>query len=106
MQSFDEILDSTNRGRAVRWPFRLLAAIIVLGALFAALGSVYTAIRHKDLRAALFALSSIPIAALVARLGGYAVWKGSVIRNPVWPFASGSTALVWVLIAWIVISYA
>ena len=104
MQTFDETLDNT--GRAVRWPFRLLAAVIVLAALFAALGSVYTAFRHKDPKAALFALALVPVAALIGRLGGYAVWNGSVVRNPFWPFASGLVAFAWVLITWIVISYA
>ena len=103
MQSFDEILDKTNRGRAVRWPFRLLAAVIVLAALFAALGSAYAAFWHRDLRAALFTVSGLPVAALLGRLGGYAAWKGQVLRNPFWPFASGSVAFVWILIAWIVI---
>lgn len=106
MQSLDEILDKSNRGRKVRWPFRLLATVIVLGALFGTLGCAVNALRHKDLRAALLALSSVPLTALVARLGGYAVWKGYVIRKPYWPFASGSVVLFWLLISWIIVSYA
>ena len=106
MQRFDEVLDKSTRGRTVRWPFRVLAAIIVLGALLGALGSVYTAVRHKDPRAALLALTFAPIGALVGRLGGYAVWKGGVVRNPFWPFASGSVAMFWLIVALIVVSYA
>jgi hypothetical protein len=103
MQSFDEILDKTNRGRAVRWP---LAAVIMLAALFAALGSAYAVFWHRDLRAALFMVSGLPVAALLGRLGGYATWKGQVLRNPFWPFASGSVALLWLLMTWVIVSYA
>jgi hypothetical protein len=105
MRSFDEVLDKSNRGRAIRWPFRLLATVIVLGALFAALGSAYSAFRRKDPSAAVLAVTFAPIAAVVGRLGGYAVWKGYVIRNPFWPFASGSVASFWILVALVVVSY-
>jgi hypothetical protein len=105
MESFDEILDKTNCGRAVRWPFRVLAALIVLGAAFAASAAAYAALRRGDIRAVLYTVSFLPIVALVARLGGYIVWKGYVLRNPYWPFASGSVASVWVLIALIIVSY-
>jgi hypothetical protein len=106
MQNFDEILDKSNRGRVVRWPFRVLAALIVLGAAFAAWAAASAALRRGDLRAALYTVSFLPIVALVGRLGGYVVWKGHVLRNPYWPFASGSVASVWVLLALIILSYA
>jgi hypothetical protein len=105
LQSFDEILDKSNRGRAVRWPFRVLAALLVLAAVFALAGSAYTAFRRGDLRAALYTVTFLPIVALVVRLGGYAVWKGSVLRNPYWPFASGALASLWVLMGLIIVSY-
>jgi heme A synthase len=106
MQSHGEILNYSKRGAAIRWPFRLLAMVIVVAVLLAALGSAYVASEHRDPRAALLALTAAPVAALVGRLGGYAVWTGRVIRNPYWPFASGSLVAVWFLIAWIIGSYA
>ncbi len=106
MQTYDEILLHTKRASAIRWPFRLLALIVVLAALAAALGSVYIALTHKDPRAAVLALGYAPLAALLVRLGGYAVWTGSVVRNPCWPFASQAVAVTWLLLTWLISSYA
>ena len=104
MQDWDETLDRSPGARVVRWPFRLLAAVIVLCGLFATLTTTYAALRYTDLKAALFALSMLPIAVLVGRLGSYVAWKGRVLRSPLWPFASGSVAFVWVLLSWAIIS--
>ena len=105
MQGFDEILERTIRGRPIRWPFRVLAAVIVLAALVGVLGGAYAAVRQRDLRAALLLLAAAPISALMIRLCGYAAWKGRVIGNPNWPFASGAVTLVWLFTAWIIVSY-
>jgi hypothetical protein len=104
MQSYEEILLYSRRRSAIRWPFRLLALVIVAVALFVALGSAYIAFTRKDLRAALLALAAAPLAALIARLGVYAVWTGRVGADPYWPFASGSVAAVWIAMAYILAS--
>jgi hypothetical protein len=100
MQSYNEVLLSPRRASAIRWPFRLLALLIVAGSLSALLGNAYLAITRKDPTAALLVLGFVPIAALIGRFGGYAIWKGAVLRNnPYWPFASGSLVAAWLLIA-------
>ena len=105
MQSFDEIPTLTTRGRQIRWPFRLLAAVMVLAALIGILGGAYSVLGHGGPRAALMLLAAAPVAALTARLCGYAALKGRAIGNPNWPFASGSVALSWLVAAWIIVSY-
>lgn len=105
MQTCEEILLHSRRGSAVRWPFRLLALLVVLAALAGALGSGYIALTHQDPRAAALALAGAPLAALVARLGGYAVWNGTVIQNACWPFASPTVAAAWLSLTWLVGSY-
>jgi hypothetical protein len=64
------MLERTTPGRPTRWPFRLLAAVIVLAALVAVLGSDYSALGHGDLRAALTLLAVAPV---TARLGGQTI---------------------------------
>jgi hypothetical protein len=105
MQGFGEILERTTQGRQIRWPFRVLAAVIVLAASVGVLGGAYSVVTHRDLRAALLLLAAVPISALVMRLCGYAAWKGRAIGNPNWPFASGAVALSWLITAWIIVSY-
>ena len=102
MHSYDAIVNSPRGGRAIRWPFRALAAVVVLVIVLATLASGYVAFSHHDLRAAVLALSLAPMAALVGRLGAQVVLRGTVTQNPNWPFASGAAASAWILIALVV----
>jgi len=103
MQTYDAILLHARRGSAIRWPFRLLALLLVLAALTGTLGSCYIALTHQDPRAALLALAGAPLAALIVRLGGCAVWKGTVAGDACWPFASRKVAMAWLLLTWVVV---
>ncbi len=106
MQSYDEMLLYSKRRSAIRWPFRVLALVFALAVIAAALGGAWMALRHQDLKAALLALAFAPLAALVGRLAVHALRTGRVTANPRWPFASGSVAVTWLLLAWLVGSYA
>ena len=102
---FDAYLDSSASARLVRWPFRGLAAILLAAATFAFLGMAYKAATHHDLKAALNAVSCLPIAALLVRTGGGAVLFGRVVKTPLWPFASGYVALAWIAIFFVVAQF-
>jgi hypothetical protein len=102
---FDAYLDSSASARLVRWPFRILAAILLAAATFAFLGMAYKAVAHHDLKAALAAVSCLPITALLVRTGGGAMLFGRVVGTPLWPFASGYVALAWVAIFYLVVQY-
>jgi hypothetical protein len=105
MQSHGEIPLYSRRPSTIRWPFRLLALILVAGTVLATLGNAYVAFRHKDPTAALLALATAPVAALVGRLGVHALWNGAVVRDPYWPFASGAVVAAWLLLVWAVGSF-
>jgi hypothetical protein len=48
----------------------------------------------------------LPIAALTIRSAGLAVLRGRVVAKPLWPFATGRVAFVWVMLAFLVVRYA
>jgi hypothetical protein len=92
-------------GQRVRWPFRILSVLLIAAALFAFFLLSYLAIVRHDLKAALFAISLLPIAAMLTRSGGGIVVFGRVIPSPTWPFASGLVAFVWVMLNLLVIEF-
>ena len=98
MEQFAEILDKNKGGRIVRWPFRILGAILLASALFVFFVSIFRAVTAGDPAGTLIAIVMAPLVALLCRLGGYAVWKGRVLHNEFWPFASGAVAFVWVFV--------
>ena len=105
MDKADTYLDTFPGARIVRWPFRLLAAVLVSAALFALLSSAYKAAVYHDLTSALFVLLLLPLTALLVRAGGGAVLLGRVVVAPFWPFASGYVALAWVVIFFATVKY-
>ena len=98
MEQFAEILDKNKGGRVVRWPFRILGAVLLAAALFVFFVSIFRGVTSGDPAGTLIATVTVPLVALLSRLVGYAVWKGRVLRNEFWPFASGAVAFVWVFV--------
>jgi hypothetical protein len=106
LDKIETYLDSSPGARVVHRPFRILAAMLLIAALIAFVGSSYLALKRHDLKFALFAVSFLPIAALLVRSAGNAVLFGRVVRTPLWPFASGRVASVWVVLMLFVTQYA
>lgn len=98
MEQFAELVDKNKDGHVVRWPFRVLGAVLLAATLFAFFGSVFRWVAVGDPEGMLIAVVMAPLVALLCRLGGYAVWKGRVLHNEFWPFASGAVAFVWVFV--------
>jgi hypothetical protein len=103
MNHFDETLDKASNGRAVRWPFRVLAAVLLAATLFGFFGAIYRGVNIGDLKGMLDAVVTFPLVTLLCRLAGYAVWKGRVLRNPFWPFASGTVTLIWIVLFLVIV---
>ena len=105
MDTLGASLDRTPGARLVRWPFRVLAALLVAATLFAQFGSVYHTFAYQDMKAALVTIAFLPLTALLLRTGGGAVMSGQIVRVPEWPFASKNVAGVWVVISLVVSQY-
>ena len=103
MDNLDDTLDKASNGRVVRWPFRVLAAALLAATLFGFFGTIYRGTNAGDLTDTFFAVVIFPQVALLSRLAGYAVWKGRVLRNPFWPFASGAVTIVWILMSLLIV---
>jgi hypothetical protein len=103
MNNIDDTLDKASNGRVVRWPFRALAAVLLAATLFGVFGTIYRGANAGDLKETLFVVVTFPQVALLIRLAGYAVWKGRVLRNPFWPFASGAVTFVWILMSSLIV---
>jgi hypothetical protein len=96
MDSFDQTLDQTRTGRVVRWPFRVLAALLLGTMVLVFLGGIYRVVVAPTVMGALCVFVMFPLVILNGRVVGYVVWKGRVLRNPFWPFPSGLVLLVWI----------
>jgi hypothetical protein len=98
MSRFESHLDTVDGARVVRWPFRVLAALLVAAVCFAQISLAYLAIARNDSRSQLLALALLPITGLILRSAGAACATSRVPRRPFWPFASGTVAFVWVML--------
>lgn len=81
----------------IRWPFRVLAALLVSASVIAFLGSAYAVYARHELKAALSVVTFFPMSMLILRVGFHAVWFGRIAPQFMWPFASGKVALAWIL---------
>ena len=106
MSRFEAYLASAESVRVVRWPFRVLAAMLVAAASFAQISATYLAIAHHETKSALCALALLPIAALIVRTAGLSSLVGRVPVRPLWPFTSGAIALAWIVLLLLAIKYA
>ena len=96
MESFEQRLEKDPNGRVVRWPFRILAALL-LGAIgFILSGGFYRLSEAPTVLDALLVFVMLPLALVIGRTVGYVVWKGRVLHNLYWPFPSGLVLLVWI----------
>ena len=105
MGTFENHLDNVNGARIVSWPFRVLATFLVAFCLFVWGLAAYQGVANGKPNAILYAVLLLPLVALIARTGGYAVFSGRVLRNPLWPFASGTVTVVWIVIMGVVVEY-
>jgi hypothetical protein len=98
----DAYFDTFPGARIVRWPFRILAAILVIAFSFVFLFSSYRAVANHDPVACLNAVTFLPLTALIVRTCGAATLFGRVIATPLWPFAPGYAAFIWVVVVLLV----
>jgi hypothetical protein len=96
MESFEQRLEKDRNGRVVRWPFRILAALLFGAFGFALLGGVYRFIGAPSVLGALLIFVMLPLAVFMGRTVGCVVWKGRVPHNLYWPFPSGLVLSVWI----------
>lgn len=81
----------TNEFRSVRWPLRLLAALIVVVGGVAVLASAWAAFSGRELPghgAGAGLLASLPGAAWLLNIAWSAAVRGRAPENAHWPFAS------------------
>jgi hypothetical protein len=102
MSRMDTYLAKFPEAAVVRWPFRVLGAVLVVASISGLAGALYAAFVGYDIRLALFALAMLPTIALICRSTGFAVVAGRTPPSPFWPFASGKVAFIWILVALII----
>lgn len=105
MGTFENLLDSVNGARIVSWPFRVLATFLLAACIFAWGGAAYQGFANGRPNGILHAVLLLPLIALLARTCGYAVLSGRVLRNPLWPFASGTVTSVWIVVMVAIFEY-
>ena len=90
---------------SVRWPFRILATLIVLACVVAVVGNLVAGWQYgmPVLKWQFFA--ALPGAAWFVRLALYAAIHGKVPASAHWPFAS-ENVLLWYAIVFAFISHA
>ena len=99
-----ELLNVTPR-LPVRWPFRMLAAIVVLAVAAATVGTVALGRSHDAPSFKWQFLAGLPGMAWLARLAWYAAIRGKSPASPRWPFASYRVFFIYVII-WAIALYA
>ena len=96
MDSSKQRLEDDSRNRSVRWPFRILAAVLLVAVGLALLGGVYRFVKVPSFLGVMVIVTLLPLAVMMARTGGYVVWKGHVPDNLYWPFPSGLILFIWI----------
>ena len=96
MDSFEQRLESDPDGRVVRWPFRILAALLLGVFGFVLFFGIYQFIEAPTVLVALLVFVMLPLAVIIGRTVGCVVWKGRALHNLYWPFPSGLVLLVWI----------
>lgn len=88
---------------SVRWPFRILAALIVLAGVAAVIGELFAgASRQEPSRWQL--LASLPGILWLVRLAWWAAVRGKSPPHPCWPFATDRVLFCY-LAAWMAINF-
>lgn len=72
---------------SVRWPFRILAALVVLAGGVAIVGEVLAGSSHQEFSRWQL-LASLPGVLWLVQLAWYAVIQGKSPSNPSWPFST------------------
>jgi hypothetical protein len=96
------ITAASNAGArvSVRWPFRMLAGLIVLAILIDAIGFSYAIGSGRVPFPGLRYLVLLPALLWFFRVAGHAVVYGCSPKTEWWPFASSSVALGYLAILW------
>lgn len=93
---------SVNLKASVRWPVRILAALVVLAGALAIVGSVVAAWTQRQPLAKWQLLAGLPGILWLVRLAWYAAIQGKSPTRPTWPFAT-DRVLFFYLAAWVVV---
>jgi len=96
MESFEQWLERDRNGRVVRWPFRILATLLLGAFGFVFFYGSYRFIEVPTVLDAILVFVMVPLALIIGRTVGYVVWKGHVLHNLYWFFPSGLVLLVWI----------
>ena len=96
-------LPKVRPGIPVRWPFRILAALIVLAGVVAVIGTGVMGWSEADSSLKWQFLASLPGMAWFVRLAGYAAIRGKSPAAEYWPFASDRVFLLYFII-WLVVA--
>lgn len=93
--------DSTPRV-PVRWPFRLLAALVVVAGIVATVGTLLAGWHRGEAALRWQLLASLPGVAWLVRVAWYAAVRGRSPTPEYWPFASQSVFSFYVVV-WFVV---
>jgi hypothetical protein len=96
---------SSTRTVPARWPFRILAALVVLAGIVATIGMVVSGWYQGAAVIRWQLLASLPGLVWLGRLCWYAAFRGRVPVQESWPFASQRVFAVYVIL-WFVAMYA
>ena len=96
---------SSNHRVPVRWPFRLLAAVVVVAGIVATIGLVLSGWHQGAVTMRWQFLASLPGVAWFVRLCWYAAIRGRSSGQEWWPFASQRVFICYVIV-WSLAMYA
>lgn len=97
------VAPSPEHQASVRWPFRMLAGLIVLAVLIDVVGLGYAIGSGRAPFPDLRYLVLLPALFWFVRVAGYAVVHGHSPRPEWWPFASNGVAMSYLVILWLVL---
>jgi hypothetical protein len=94
----DTQLHNVSPGVAVRWPFRILAAIIILAGLLAVVAMVLAWWSHGADFPRWKTLFALPGYAWLIRMAWESAFYGHPPASKCWPFASQNVLVVYVIV--------
>jgi hypothetical protein len=90
---------------SVRWPFRILASLIVAACVFGVIGNVFAGWPIETPLLKWQFLAALPGTAWLGRLAWHVAIHGRPPASPHWPFASDNV-LFWYVVTFAVVSHA
>ena len=83
---------------SVRWPFRILAALIVLAGVLAIIGGIVAGWSRRAPWSKWQLLANLPGVLSLVRLAWFAAINGRSPANPSWPFASDRILFIYMAV--------